>query len=197
MVAIGRSRHSAGQIVSPGHHPPGAEGSMKASRARAAVPLDPAIEARPPAGMTGAAVAGDGDERQKGVLVAVDPHFDQGLGLARGVALAPQRPARARPVMDDSGGQRRLQSGLVHMRHHQHVAPRRIDRDAGGEAVGAEFRIERAALLPVACGVGDNALVWRSRSSPVSRPSLAPRSACAGPLLRPRFRLSRDLYRGR
>ena len=56
--------------------------------------------------------------------------------------------------MDDAGRQRRPQSGLVHMRDHQHVAARRIDRDAGREAVGAEFRLERAALLPVACGAG-------------------------------------------
>ena len=39
--------------------------------------------------MAGAAVAGDGYERQKGVLVAIDAQLDQRLGLAGGVPLAP------------------------------------------------------------------------------------------------------------
>ena len=43
--------------------------------------------------MAGAAVAAYVDESQKGVLVAVDPHFDQRLGLAGCVSLAPQRAA--------------------------------------------------------------------------------------------------------
>ena len=65
--------------------------------------------------MAGAAVAADVDESKKGVLVAVDPHFDQRLGLAGRVALAPQSAARPRPIVDDSGRQRRPQSGLVHV----------------------------------------------------------------------------------
>jgi NifU-like protein involved in Fe-S cluster formation len=104
--------------------------------------------------MAGAAVAGDGYEREKRVLIAVDSHFDERLGLARRVALAPQAPARARPVMDDSGQERRAQSGLVHVGDHQHVAARRINRDANGKAVGAEFRIKRATLFPVARRIG-------------------------------------------
>ena len=55
--------------------------------------------------------------------------------------------------MDSSGRQRRLQSSLVHMRDHQHVAARGVDRDASGQAIGAELRIKRAALLPVACRI--------------------------------------------
>ena len=37
------------------------------------------------------------------------------------------------------------------MGDHQHVAARGVDGDASREAVGAEFRSERDALLPVAC----------------------------------------------
>ena len=57
------------------------------------VDLDPTIETGATAGMAGAAVAAHlnkGDER---VLIAVDPHFDEALGLAGGVAFAPERPA--------------------------------------------------------------------------------------------------------
>ena len=106
-------------------------------------------KARP--GVTRSAVAADGDESKKGVLVAIDPHFDQRLGLAGCVSLTPQSAARARPIMDDPGCERRPQSGLVHMRNHQHVTARCVDRDARRQAIGAEFRLERLTFFPVAC----------------------------------------------
>ena len=93
--------------------------------------LDSAIEARATAGVAGAAVAADLDEGEKGVLIAVDPQLDEPLGLAGGVALPPQRAARAGPVVDDAGLERRLERLGVHVRDHQHVAALRVDRDAG------------------------------------------------------------------
>ena len=45
------------------------------------VGLDPPVEAGAAAGVTGAAVAADLDEGEKGVLVAVDPHLDEPLDL--------------------------------------------------------------------------------------------------------------------
>jgi hypothetical protein len=121
---------------------------------RLSVSLNPAVEAGSPTGMASAAVAADGDESQKGVLVAIDAHFDQRLGLAGCVSLAPQGAARARPIMDDPCRQRLLQSGLVHMRNHQHVAARRVDRHTSRQAIGAEFRFERLTFFPIACRAG-------------------------------------------
>src|SRR5262249_25871637 len=48
-----------------------------------------------------AGVAGDAllvDAEQQRVAVAIEPQLDQALDLARGLALAPQPAARARPV---------------------------------------------------------------------------------------------------
>src|SRR5208337_1478733 len=86
---------------------------------RAAVGLYPAVEARTPAGVAGAAVAAHLNKSQKCVLVAVDAHFDQRLGLAGRVPFAPKRAARARPIMEDAGRERCSQCSLVHVSDHQ------------------------------------------------------------------------------
>src|ERR1700738_5127610 len=58
--------------------------------------VDLAIKARPPAGVAGGAGLLDPDPDR--VLIAVQPHLDHALDMARGRALAPQRVARAAEV---------------------------------------------------------------------------------------------------
>src|SRR5579885_2214748 len=71
---------------------------------------DGAIEAGPPPGVAAGLRAGQLDFEQEGVLVAVGAKLDHTLGVAAGLALAPQLAARARPVMGfarlDGAGER-------------------------------------------------------------------------------------------
>ena len=92
--------------------------------------------------MAGAAIAPNLDEGEKGVLIAVDAHLQEPLDLARRVPLPPEFSARAGPVMDDSGVERRLQRRGVHMCDHKDVAALRVEGHAGRKPVDAEFRQE-------------------------------------------------------
>src|SRR5277367_2240759 len=74
-----------------------------------AVLLDATIEARAPPGMAGAAVAAYAHPREQRVLVAVDAELDEGLRLARSVALAPEALASARPIVHDPARKRLFQ----------------------------------------------------------------------------------------
>ena len=105
-----------------------------------------AVEARAPAGVAGAgAVLLDPDPHR--VLVAVDPHLDDALHVAGGLALPPQLAARAaeKPGLAGLDGLRKRLG--VHMGDHQHIARPRVGGNAGNEAVGVELRRERRALL--------------------------------------------------
>src|SRR5271166_987215 len=51
--------------------------------------------------------------------------------------------------MDDARRQRRLERRLVHVGDHENVAARGVDRNASGESVGAELRLENGPLFPV------------------------------------------------
>src|SRR5580704_11857933 len=124
--------------------------------------------------MASPAVAADGDESEKGVLVAIDAHFDQRLGLAGCVSLAPQSAARARPIMDGARRQRLPQSRLVHVSDHQHVAARGVDRYASRQAIGAELRLERLTFLRIACRAGPH-----FRFDALAHPRLSSRAAFA------------------
>jgi len=97
--------------------------------------------------MAGAAVAPDLDPRQQSVLVAIDAQFDKRLHLSRRVALAPQSPARARPIMHDPARQRLVQRFPIHMGEHQHLARAFVDRHAGDEPIRRKPRRERRALF--------------------------------------------------
>src|SRR6516162_10560828 len=61
-----------------------------------------AIETRTPAGMTGAGDLFDFDPHR--VLIAVDAHFDDALGVARSLTLFPQRLARPTEIPRFAGG---------------------------------------------------------------------------------------------
>ena len=76
------------------------------------------------------------------ILIAVHPHLDHALGVARAFALAPQRLARAAVVPALASRDGLAQRLLVHVSDHQHVAGRDIGRDAGDEPGGVEFRAE-------------------------------------------------------
>ena len=89
--------------------------------------------------MAGAAVAADLDKGDKRVLVAVDPHLDEPLGLAGGVALAPERTARARPVMDHAG--RRASPGAPPRSYGRPSARRRARRRPSRRSPGRPRRI--------------------------------------------------------
>ena len=51
--------------------------------------LEPTIEARSPSGVARASIAADLDKSEEGVLIAIDPHFNEPLTLTRRIALAP------------------------------------------------------------------------------------------------------------
>src|SRR3712207_1426498 len=84
--------------------------------------LHDAVETRAAAGVAAAAVAADAHLEPDGVLVAVDAHLDHALDLAAGGALAPQLPARARPVPGLAGVDGPGEGLLVHMRDHEDFA---------------------------------------------------------------------------
>ena len=130
------------------------------------------IEAGAPPGVAraGAALL---DLHPHGILIAVDAHLDDALRVAGGLALAPERAARAAVVPGLAaldGARERLG---VHVRDHQHVAGRGIGRDRGHEPVGVEFRRKRAPFLDVLRGA---AFGKRIGGSPLARVEAARRS---------------------
>src|SRR4029077_18551215 len=86
------------------------------------------------------------------VLVAIDAHLDDALGVARGLALPPQHAARAAEIPSLPGGDGLRQRLGVHVRDHRHVARAGVGRDAGDEPVGVEFGRQRRAFLKLYCG---------------------------------------------
>jgi len=96
--------------------------------------------------------AGLFDLDQEHVLVAVGVDFLHPLDVAGFLAFDPELVARTAPV----GSLFRLQSVTerlgVHEGEHQHLARGDVLRDAGDEAVGAEFRLKRGAKLDLGRG---------------------------------------------
>ena len=99
------------------------------------------------AGMAGAARLLDFDPDR--ILIAIDAHLDDVLGVTGGLALAPERVARAAEVPRCSRRDGSCQRFRVHVRNHQHVAGGGIGRDAGDQAVGVELRRQRRAFFEV------------------------------------------------
>jgi len=62
------------------------------------------------------------DEQQKRITVAIDTKFYKLLHLARSLAFAPQRLARAGPVADLAGFQGFRYRLGIHPSHHQYFA---------------------------------------------------------------------------
>src|SRR5262249_7053592 len=96
--------------------------------------LEPAEEAAAPAGVAGRAAALV-DAHHDDVTVAVDPQAAHALRVAALLALVPDAPLRAAPVVDLARLERAAQRLLAHVRDHQHVAARVVDRDRDDEAV--------------------------------------------------------------
>src|SRR5215472_1825124 len=108
------------------------------------------------------------------ILIAIEPHLDDALNVARGLALAPQAPPRSAEVprlATRNGPGERLR---IHMRDHQHLARARIAGDAGHEPVGIELGRERKPLLDV---LGRAARREAGLISQGTRPMREPRSA--------------------
>src|SRR5215470_14461505 len=106
LVAVERQRHRT--VLAERHH---------------------AIEARAPAGMAGAgALLLDLDPDR--VLVAVNAHLEDALGVAGLLALAPQLLARAAEVPGVTGCDGARKRLGVHVRDHQELARLRVGRDA-------------------------------------------------------------------
>ncbi len=81
------------------------------------------------------------------VLVAIDPHLDDALGVAGAFALPPQRLARAREIPGLAGLDGALERLGVHVRDHQQFAGPGVGGDAGDEAVGVELRRQHEAFF--------------------------------------------------
>src|ERR1700754_798946 len=108
---------------------------------------DRAVEARAPPGVAGRARLLDLDPDR--VLVAVHSHLDHALGVAGGLALAPQRIARAAEIPGVAALDGLAQRLGVHVRDHQHLAARSIGGDAGQKTSRVEFGLECQPLLAV------------------------------------------------
>src|ERR1700742_4357887 len=104
-----------------------------------------AVKARAAAGVAGGADLLDPDPDR--VLVAVQAHLDHALGVAGGLALAPQRIARAAEVPGVAAFDGLAQRLGIHVRDHQHLAARSIGGDAGHKAGRVEFGLEFQPLL--------------------------------------------------
>src|SRR5262245_53961629 len=94
-----------------------------------------AVEAGAPAGVTGPRpflLDLDPDR----VLITVDAHLDHALHVAGGLALAPERAARAAEIPGLAGRDGALERLRIHVRDHEHVARACVGRHAGDEAVG-------------------------------------------------------------
>src|SRR5262249_12801409 len=104
------------------------------------------IEAGAPAGVAGAgSCLLDLDPDR--ILVAVDTHLDDALGGAGALAFAPERTARAAEIPSLTPLDRLPQCLRVHVGHHQQLPAGGVSGDAGDQAVGVEFRSERAAFF--------------------------------------------------
>ena len=97
--------------------------------------------------MASAAVAAGFDRQKQGVLVAIGPDFRDFLNLARRVALAPERLARARPIMRHAGLKGEAQGFRVHIREHEDLPVARVLRHAGDQPIGIEARRERDSFF--------------------------------------------------
>src|SRR5829696_7426202 len=106
--------------------------------ASAGTDRDRPVEAGAAAGMAAAAVAADPDLEPKGVLVAVDAHLDDGLGLAAGGALAPQLAPQARPIPRLAGLNGSGERLTVHVGYHQDLAAAGVGGHARDEPVRPE-----------------------------------------------------------
>src|SRR3954447_12300873 len=120
-----------------------------------------AIETRAPAG-----VAGTGtlllDLDPDRILIAIDAHLDDALGMAGFLALAPELLARA-AVVPGVAGRNGLSKRLrIHMRDHQHLARLRICRDAGDKPAGVELRRQGAPGLDLLRRAGRSKCRWVS-----------------------------------
>src|SRR5690606_26577044 len=90
------------------------------------------------------------------VLIAIGAHLVDGLEIAGGFALLPDRLARSAVIMRNPAFDRQRQSLCIHMRDHQQFAIGDIGDDSRDEAIGVEERGEgaRAFLLCLACRGG-------------------------------------------
>ena len=93
------------------------------------------------------AVAASCDFELNRVLIAIDEKINHALHLARCVALAPERIARARPVMGDAGVQRQPQGFLIHVSDHEDVTAFNLGGDANNQPVAVELRRKAGAFL--------------------------------------------------
>src|SRR3954452_2094730 len=125
---------------------------FKTWRPRSRPELQFPIKAGMPAGVAGAAIAAHTYLDPDRVLVAIDPHFFDGLDLAAGGALVPKLPPRARPIPGLAGLDGSGQSLAVHMSHHQQLTRPGVCGDAGHEPVRTKARGEYVALLEFRLG---------------------------------------------
>src|ERR1700730_5221368 len=104
-----------------------------------------AIKTRAAAGVAGAGDLLDLDPDR--VLVAVNAHLDDALGVTGSLALLPQRAPRTAEIPCLAGGDGFCQRLGIHVRDHQHIARNRVGGDAGDEPIGVEFRRQRRTLF--------------------------------------------------
>jgi len=102
--------------------------------------FNPGLHRREKTGPSPGVAGGPGlvDDEKDRVSVAIEPRLDEDLDVARRVALAPEFPARARPVADAFGGKRLCERLPVHPRHHQDLAAAPLLGDGGHQPVGVE-----------------------------------------------------------
>src|SRR5215831_806759 len=88
------------------------------------------------------------------ILVTIDAHLDDALGVPRAFPLAPQLPARAAVVPGLAGFDGAGERFRIHVGDHEHVARVRVGRDTDDEPVRTELGREREAFLELLGGAG-------------------------------------------
>ncbi len=78
--------------------------------------------------------------QQHRVLITIDEHLDDALGVAACLPLAPELAAAAGVVPRVAALNRARQRLRVHMGEHQHLAARVIGDDGADQALLVEFR---------------------------------------------------------
>jgi hypothetical protein len=79
------------------------------------------------------------DEYEECITVAIDPQFDNGLGVAAGVAFVPKGLAAATPKDSLADLEGAAQALDVHPRHHEHLLRGRVLHNRGDQPGVVEF----------------------------------------------------------
>jgi hypothetical protein len=125
---------------------------MSGFEAQAAFGIHDPVKAGWPAGMAGGFRLWHFNRYKKAILIAIDAHVGDFLGLAAGGALMPEFAPAAGPEMGFAGGEGQIEGFAVHPGHHENGAVAGAGDNAGDQPVFIENRGEIEGFVEV-CAV--------------------------------------------